>query len=105
MSTFGYGWVYRGIFQLIWVYMGAVMAVSCTENAILAPVGLHGPKIPKIENLPETEKSVGMSTDIIWGIQKGARKAKTKKKKQHVPTFFLDFMKSIFRISRISGFH
>ena len=48
MSTFGYGWVCRGIFQLIWVYMGTVMVVSGTENAISAPVGLHGPKIPKI---------------------------------------------------------
>ena len=73
--------------------------------AISAPVGLHGPKIPKIENLPETEKSVGMSTDITWGIQKGARKAKTKKKNDMFRLFFLDFMKSIFRISRISGFH
>ena len=49
-----------------------------------------------------------MSTDITWGIQKGARKAKTKKKKRHVPTFFFGFHEihfsdfTDFRISLIT---
>ena len=62
-------------------------------------------KYQKFKISPKRKNPIGMSTDITWGIQKGARKAKTKKKKRRVPTFFLDFMKSIFRISRISGFH
>ena len=62
-------------------------------------------KYQKFKISPKRKKPIGMSTDITWGIQKGARKAKTKKKNDVFRLFFLDFMKSIFRISRISGFH
>jgi len=65
-------------------------------------------KYQKFKISPKRKNPIGMSTDITWGIQKGARKAKTKKKKRHVPTFFFGFHEihfsdfTDFRISLIT---
>jgi hypothetical protein len=65
-------------------------------------------KYQKFKISPKRKNPIGMSTDITWGIQKGARKAKTKKKKRRVPTFFFGFHEihfsdfTDFRISLIT---
>ena len=106
MSTFGYGWVYRGIFQLIWVYMGTVMAVSGTENGHFGACGAPWTKNTKNLKSPRNGKNPLGCQQISLGASKRVPGRQKRRKKNDVfRLFFLDFMKSIFRISRISGFH